>query len=350
MRSLAERMADGKTAVVALRIPGHGTAPSGLLDVKWEDMAAAVKIAVEHLKAEVGDGPISIIGYSNGGALAVEYALSTIEDETLPKVEKLVLISPMIGVTKMAALAVWQSRLGRVLGLQKLAWNAILPEYEPYKYGSFALNAGRQSYRLTDTLRSRIEKAKSQGKLGGIPPILAFQSAVDATVSVSALVGVLFDSLPDKGHELILFDINRRKVTESVFSAGADARTESSEGESRSPVSADGSRKRKRCERGYRALVAGDGWWERWKWRKTGMVWPKGNLFAVPRGASLSGNGCGLRRRNGGALLRDPDREHGGAGGARGVANSGEHDAAAAVESLLRLYGRPDSGVPRAGC
>ena len=164
MRPLGEQFDDGETAIIALRIPGHGTAPCGLLDTKWEDMAAAVKLAMQDLKAAVGDGPVSIIGYSNGGALAVEYALSAIEDQSMPRAERLVLLSPSIGVTKMAGLAIWQSRLGRVLGLKKLAWNSILPEYEAYKYGSFALNAARQAHRLTKTLRKRLSKAKSRGR------------------------------------------------------------------------------------------------------------------------------------------------------------------------------------------
>lgn len=42
-----------------------------------------------------------------------------------------------------------------------------------------------------------------------MPPILAFQSGVDATVTASALVGNLFDRLPPANHELVLFDINR---------------------------------------------------------------------------------------------------------------------------------------------
>lgn len=218
MRSLGERIADEKTAAIALRIPGHGTSPSGLLDVEWEDMAAAVKIAVTHLKGQVGNGPIAIIGYSNGGALAIQYALSAIENSELPQVEKIVLLSPSIGVTKLAALAIWQSRLGRVLGLKKLAWNVIQPEYDPYKYGSFALNAGHQVYRLTSEIRLRLAQAQRNDLLKKFPPVLGFQSVVDATVSTPALVDVLFDTLPEQGHELVLFDINRLKTMETVFS------------------------------------------------------------------------------------------------------------------------------------
>jgi hypothetical protein len=43
----------------------------------------------------------------------------------------------------------------------------------------------------------------------GMPPILAFQSVVDATVSTKALVKVLFKRLVSEGHELVLFDIDR---------------------------------------------------------------------------------------------------------------------------------------------
>ncbi len=209
LRSLGQRLHESGAWVVGLRLPGHGTAPSGLVRVRWEDMAAAVRLAVDHLKDKVGDRPLYIVGYSNGGALAVHYALEAIEDPTLPSVEGIALISPAIGVSGLAALAVWQARLGSILGLHKLAWNDILPEYDPFKYGSFAVNAGDQVYRITTDIQSRLKRLGAAGDLTSFPPILAFQSAVDATVSSAAVVKELFMRLPAAGHELILFDINR---------------------------------------------------------------------------------------------------------------------------------------------
>ncbi|RKZ69539.1 MAG: alpha/beta hydrolase, partial [Gammaproteobacteria bacterium] len=164
-----------------------------------------------------GDKPVYIVGYSNGGALALYYALSVIEDPTLPPVKKLVLISPEIGVTKMAALAVWQERIGNILGLEKLRWNDVLPEYDPFKYNSFAINAGDQAYRLTIENRKRLDSLAKAGKLEQLPPILAFQSALDATVSARALVLELFEKLPDGGHELVAFDINRIDIVEQML-------------------------------------------------------------------------------------------------------------------------------------
>jgi pimeloyl-ACP methyl ester carboxylesterase len=210
LRSIGQRLHASGAWVVGLRIPGHGTAPSGLVDVRWEDMAAAVPLAVRHLREKVDDRPLYLVGYSNGGALAVHYVLSALEDSSFPQVNGLVLISPAIGVTKIAALAVWQARLGRFLGLNKLAWTDILPEYDPFKYGSFAVNAGDVVYRLTNEIQSRFESLAAAGKLNRFPPVLSFSSLVDATVSTDAVVKNLFRHLPEGDHELVLFDINRQ--------------------------------------------------------------------------------------------------------------------------------------------
>ena len=219
MRSIGQSLHKRDAKVIGLRIPGHGQAPSGLLDVKWEDMAAAVRLAILHLDEGAGEEPLFIVGYSNGGALAVQYALDSLSDDNLPAVDGLVLMSPEIGITKIAALAVVQEHLGHLLGLEKLAWNSLQPEYDPWKYGSFALNAGIQAYRITKEIQSQITSQGRAGLLGRMPPILAFQSAVDATVQAPALISNLFERLPltdasksdpkQTGHELVLFDINR---------------------------------------------------------------------------------------------------------------------------------------------
>ena len=209
LRGLGRRLHAAGAWVVGLRLPGHGTAPSGLVGVKWQDMAAAVRLSMEHLRDKVGRRPLYIVGYSNGGSLAVHYAISALENNNLPSLDGMVLVSPAIGVTPLAAFVVWQARLGRLLGLQKLAWTDILPEYDPFKYGSFAVNAGDQVYRLTTEIQSKMKTLGATGALERFPPVLAFQSAVDATVSTRALIDGLFGQLPGDGHELVIFDINR---------------------------------------------------------------------------------------------------------------------------------------------
>jgi len=216
LRVMGQRLHGEGAWVIGLRIPGHGTAPSGLVEVHWQDMAAAVNLALSHLREKLGDKPIYIVGYSNGGALAVQHALGALNDSSQIEVNGLVLISPAIGVTKLAALAIWQARLGHLLGLDKLAWNEVLLEYDPYKYGSFAVNAGDQSYRLSLAIQDQLNTLRPD-QLQKMPPVLAFQSIVDATVSMPAVVHGLFERLPEAGHELVLFDINHVYEMENLL-------------------------------------------------------------------------------------------------------------------------------------
>ena len=51
-----------------------------------------------------------------GAAQAVNYSLDALQDKSLPRAESLVLISPAIGVSAVAALAIWQSRLSADTG------------------------------------------------------------------------------------------------------------------------------------------------------------------------------------------------------------------------------------------
>lgn len=218
MRTLGQSLHAAGAHVLGLRIPGHGTAPSGLLTVHWQDMAAAVRLAAEHLSAQHPGQPLAIVGYSNGAALAVQYALATIGQPQLPPVGRLVLLSPEIGVTPAAALAVWQARLGLLMGLDKLAWNEILPEYDPFKYGSFAVNAADLSHRITVEIQRRIDELARPDRIAWMPPILAFSSAVDATVLPLALVENLFERLPPGGHELVIYDINQIAGIQTLLS------------------------------------------------------------------------------------------------------------------------------------
>ncbi|MFC1689284.1 alpha/beta hydrolase [Pseudomonadota bacterium] len=223
LRTLGEALHDKGAYVVGLRIPGHGTAPSGLVRVTGQDMAAAVRIAVAHVAEQANGQSVHIVGYSNGGALAVNYALDAANDPSMPQVTSLALLSPEIGISKVAALAVWQARLGVFLGLDKLAWNGLLPEYDPFKYGSFAVNAGDVAHRVTNVIQQKIISLNNNGKLGNLAPILAFSSIVDATVSAPVLIEGLFNHLPKGGHELVLFNINAMADIEPLLKWNPDA-------------------------------------------------------------------------------------------------------------------------------
>jgi len=178
--------------------------------------------AAKSLQALVGtDLPLLMVGYSTGAALAVEYALARMQGEVLPRVDRLILVSPAIGVAPIAALAVWQARISVLLDAPKVAWNDMGPEFEPYKYRSFAVNAGDQVYRLTQVIKQRLDALAQSGPVAGVPRMLAFQSVADATVSAPAVIDALFQRLASEGHHLVLFDLNRYAEAEELFAPSA---------------------------------------------------------------------------------------------------------------------------------
>ena len=221
LRRVGESLQARGAHVIGLRLPGHGTAPVALTTVDWRDMKAATELAAAHLRESNPDAPLYLIGYSNGGGLAIHHAISSLRDEDLATPEGIVLISPAIGVSPMARIAVWQGRLGRLTGLEKLAWNSIRPEYDPYKYNSFAVNAGHQVHLLTRQIDRDLARMADKGELKEFPPVVAFQSVVDATVSAPALIENLFARLPQtestQQHELVLFDINRDALVDHLI-------------------------------------------------------------------------------------------------------------------------------------
>jgi hypothetical protein len=119
-------------------------------------------------------------------------------------------------VTRAAAFAPWQRRLGAVPGFGRLAWLQVEPEFDPYKYNSFSTNAAEQVYRLTQRVRRRIGPW-SPGQPPVLPPMLIFSSAVDATVLADALPDRFLPRLAPERHELILFDINRFAAPSSLI-------------------------------------------------------------------------------------------------------------------------------------
>ena len=211
-RALAKTLNERGLHVLGLRMPGHGTAPSGLASVSWRDMAAAVQIGMQHLAAQMGDKPIHIVGYSTGAPLAVNYTLDALATEGNPVPSSLILVSPAVGLHRAAALAGFKRRLSYVPGMGDLAWLQVLPEFDPYKYNSFPTNAAEQVHAITRSVSARLATLARSGSLPDFPPTLVFKSTVDATVSTDAVVDNLLARLGPDRNELVLFDVNRSAV------------------------------------------------------------------------------------------------------------------------------------------
>lgn len=217
MRALAETFLLQGYYVVSLRLPGHGTLPSGLLDVSWKDWYAATVMAARHAAAKGGAGNrFMAVGHSTGATLLTLYSIRSLDDPSLPKPTDIHLISSAIGISPFAVLTNIIAGLSFIPAFEKSRWIDVLPEYDPYKYNSFTVNAGNQIYRLTHVLRDALD-ARTPEQLAGMPRVHAYHSIVDSTVTSSEIVHGLLARLPAGGHELIAFDINRQEAIEGLL-------------------------------------------------------------------------------------------------------------------------------------
>ena len=224
LRHVASQYRDRGFVVVAIRLPAHGTVPAALTDVDWETWFAATRLAVrEARRRSPSPAPLQIVGFSNGGSLALKYALDALEDKALVAPNRVILISPMVGITRFARFAGLAGLPAMFPAFAKAAWLSVLPEFNPFKYNSFPINGARQSYRLTAALQTQMSRYEREGRLAGLPPILTFQSVVDFTVSTSAVLSSLYAHLPSNGSELVLFDVNRNVKFGPLIRPAADA-------------------------------------------------------------------------------------------------------------------------------
>jgi len=222
MRHIARRYSEIGFVAVVPRMPGHGTVPAALTVVEWEDWLAATHLAVREAARLAGPGaPLHLVGFSNGGALALKYALDALDDPALTPPERIVLLSPMIGITRFARFAGLAGWPAIFPAFARAAWLEILPEFNPFKYNSFPVNGGRQAHLLTRALQDQIASRSRRGGLARMPPLIAFQSAVDSTVSTRAVITGLFAHLPANGSELVLFDVNRTNTFKPLLGASA---------------------------------------------------------------------------------------------------------------------------------
>src|SRR5499427_9382552 len=210
LRHVAQRYRDHGFVAIGLRLPGHGTVPAGLTDVRWEDWMAATRLAVREARRSVPEpAPLHLVGFSNGGALAMKYSLDALDDPALPRADRIVLLTPMIGVTRFAQFAGLAGLPAVLPPFAKAAWISVVPEFNPFKYNSFPVNGARQSFRLTDVLQAQLQRAARASRRNSLPPVLTFQSVLDFTVSTPAILNALYSNLPDNGSEIVLFDVNR---------------------------------------------------------------------------------------------------------------------------------------------
>ena len=203
MRAVADALSARGYYVLALRMPGHGTVPGGLTRATAEDWMAAVRMGARHVRTTVGDGrPLVLVGYSNGGALVVRYALAAAADVRLPAPASLVLISPMIGVSPLAAWpassAMGRCRLRKGAG-SRWSPNTTVQIQFVSATAAFELPGCRQSSRRATAVETHEVGFTDPGLQSLWTPTVTRQRSWD-----------LFDSTAGKQPRAGMFAINRR--------------------------------------------------------------------------------------------------------------------------------------------
>jgi hypothetical protein len=127
------------------------------------------------------------------------------------------MVSPAVGITAFAAVAGLPRALRFVPLADGLRWNSVVPEIDPFKYGSFPANAAYQTHKLTVANRKRVARLAADGRSAALPPILAFVSLADSTVKMESIAADLMMPLADARNEMVVFDVNRQADIVALF-------------------------------------------------------------------------------------------------------------------------------------
>lgn len=175
-----------------LLLPGHGTHPSDLLSIRWQEWVECAQLAIDDFKDKVDH--LTLIGLSTGGCIATLLALNN-----HVHVDKLILFAPAFRLKH--SLSHWLPsfyRLGETFPWLKKQWLVQAKETDPYKYQSIAYNGVAQLIALSSEIGLTLEK-------GGFPcPTLTIVSLDDETVSAYFTINLL-KRLDNPGNQLIIY-------------------------------------------------------------------------------------------------------------------------------------------------
>jgi hypothetical protein len=164
---------------LCIRMPGNGTVPGALTRRTGRTGGPRARSAFARPRRIGPALPLHLVGYSNGGEIVTQYAVDSLDEPALPRVQRLVLLSPMIGVSRFAKFAYVIDAVGADPVLRPSRWLDVLPEYIPFKYDSFPAFAGAADGR-GDRRRSTVPgRAAKAGRIAEMPhPRLRFRWSI----------------------------------------------------------------------------------------------------------------------------------------------------------------------------
>jgi esterase/lipase len=171
LQPIARRLQERGFLVRSILLPGHGTVPGDLLNVKDQEWVRAAEYGIEQMKPRVQK--LYLGGFSTGGALCVREALKNQD------VQGLILFAPAVGLNSpWAFMADFLKAFKEWLGGEA-------DDKDYAKYETFAVNGGAQVYNLT----REIDAAFAAGKRLSMP-VFAVLSADDTSIDTKKMVDV----------------------------------------------------------------------------------------------------------------------------------------------------------------
>lgn len=175
MRDVGRKLQAQGYHVRSILLPGHGTVPGALLNVRYQDWLQAMHYGIHSLAREVDR--LFIVGFSTGASLGLYHAMKNLPNS----VAGLILLAPAI---KIFSSLDFLSNAHRCISwaLPRAKWLHIATEDDYVKYQSMPFNAAYQVYQLTQD----IKKMHSAQPIAY--PLLVALSEKDRTVSSQATI------------------------------------------------------------------------------------------------------------------------------------------------------------------
>jgi esterase/lipase len=203
MKALARHFQALGFLVRSILLPGHGTVPGDLLQIRYQEWVKATQYGLHRMKRDAEN--LYICGFSTGGALAVSEALND------PSIKGLILFSPALAINSPWAFA------SPYLKFFANWFGGEREDLDYAKYESFSIHAIAEVYQLTHV----IDAAFSSGKRLAMPVFIAasvddmvvdtnktihdFQSFVTSARSDLLLYGRWDDAKGKNGSERISY-------------------------------------------------------------------------------------------------------------------------------------------------
>jgi esterase/lipase len=191
MSSLYDHYSQKGYVVKSILLPGHGTRPADLFDVKWEDWAKCCEFAIHSFKQEVDT--LHVAALSTGACLASYFALNH------APIDKLVLFAPAFQLkTHTTPLIRICQYMNTSLPLLKKNWLFKHEETDISKYRSIAVNGVYQLLTLMGKTTPRLLKEQLK------QPLYLVLSADDETISNQKAIDC-FSQQKNPDNQLLIF-------------------------------------------------------------------------------------------------------------------------------------------------